>query len=54
MWAFERCFDYVNRFRGADAYAYLDGGTLPMNPPLGYFFGGLPINHVYERYGCDG
>ena len=54
MWAFERYFDYVNRFRGADACAYLDGATLPMNPPLGYVFGGLPIKHMCERYGYDG
>ena len=51
---FERYFDYVSRFRGADACAYLDGGTLSMNPPLGYLFGGVPISSMYECHGSDG
>ncbi len=51
---FERYFDYVSRFQGADACAYLDGGTLSMNPPLGYFPSGVPINSMYECHGSDG
>ena len=51
---FERYFDYVSRFQGADACAYLDGGTLSMNLPLGYFSGGLPIVIMYKFHGSDG